>query len=42
VEHAIEIVEDTDRERVECPHFKKTAKSHSERRSKWGNRAKKN
>ncbi|HSD95149.1 MAG TPA: TetR/AcrR family transcriptional regulator [Syntrophales bacterium] len=41
VEHAIEIVEDTDRDRVECTHFKKSAKSHSERRSKWGNRAKK-
>jgi AcrR family transcriptional regulator len=41
VEHAIEIVEDTDRDRVECIHFKKSAKSHSERRSKWGNRAKK-
>jgi len=37
VEHAIEIVEDTDRAHVECPHFKKSAKSHSERRSKWGN-----
>ena len=42
VEHAIEIVEETDRDRVECHHFKKTAKSQSERRSKWGNRAKKN
>jgi AcrR family transcriptional regulator len=41
VEHAIEIIEDTDRDRVECTHFKKSAKSHSERRSKWGNRAKK-
>jgi AcrR family transcriptional regulator len=41
VEHAIEIIEDTDRDRVECTHFKKSAKSHSERRSKWGNRTKK-
>ena len=41
VEHAIEIVEETDRDRVECHHFKKTAKSQSERRSKWGNREKK-
>jgi hypothetical protein len=41
VEHAIEIVEETDRDHVECHHFKKTVKSQSERRSKWGNRAKK-
>jgi hypothetical protein len=41
VEHAIEIVEDTDRDRVECHHFKKTAKSQSERRSKWVNPEKK-
>jgi TetR/AcrR family transcriptional regulator, cholesterol catabolism regulator len=41
VEHAIEIVAEDDRGRLECTHFKKTAKSQSERRSKWGNRAKK-
>ena len=41
VEHAIEIVEETDRDRVECHHFKKTAKSQSERRLKWGNPEKK-
>ncbi len=42
VEHAIEIVEETDRESVDCRHFKKPAKSEGERRTKWGNRAKKN
>ena len=42
VEHAIEIVEDTDRDRVECTHFKKSAKSHSERRSKWETEQRKN
>jgi AcrR family transcriptional regulator len=41
VEHAIEIVEETDRESVDCRHFKKPAKSEGERRTKWGNRAKK-
>ncbi|NTV80995.1 MAG: TetR/AcrR family transcriptional regulator [Candidatus Aminicenantes bacterium] len=41
VEHAIEIVEEGDRDSVECHHFKKSAKSQSERRSKWGNRARK-
>ena len=42
VEHAIEIVvEDDDRDTLECEHVKKPAKSQSERRSKWGNRAKK-
>ena len=41
VEHAIEIVEDNDGDRVECPHFRKPAKSLSERRAKWVNRAKK-
>ena len=34
VEHAIEIVEDTDRDRAECPHFNKPAKSLSESRAK--------
>ena len=28
VEHAIEIVEDTDSDRVECPHFRRPAKRH--------------
>jgi hypothetical protein len=41
VEHAIEIVEEDDRGRLECEHFIKPAKSQRERRSKWGNRAKK-
>lgn len=41
VEHAIEIIEETDRENVDCRHFKKPAKSDGERRTKWGNRAKK-
>jgi len=40
VEHAIEIVEETDREGVECRHFRKPAKSQRERRTKWGNREK--
>ncbi len=42
VEHAIEIIEETDRGSMDCRHFRKPAKSQSERRSKWGNRAKKN
>jgi AcrR family transcriptional regulator len=33
VEHAIEIVEDTGGDHVECPHFSKPAKSHSKRGS---------
>lgn len=41
VEHAIEIVEETGRESAECRHFRKPAKSQRERRTKWGNRAKK-
>lgn len=41
VEHAIEIIEETDRESVDCRHFKKPARSEGERRTKWGNRAKK-
>jgi AcrR family transcriptional regulator len=40
VEHAIEIVEETDRENAECRHFRKPAKSPRERRTKWINRAK--
>ena len=34
VEHAIEIVEDNDGDRVECPHFRKSTKSLSESRAK--------
>lgn len=41
VEHAIEIVEETDRASSECRHFRKPAKSQRERRTKWGNRGKK-
>mgnify|MGYP001252693391 FL=1 len=39
MEHAIEIVEVDERGRLECEHFKEPAMSHSERRSKWVNRA---
>jgi AcrR family transcriptional regulator len=41
VEHAIEICEEDVKGHLECQHFKKPDKSQSERRSKWGNRAKK-
>lgn len=40
-EHLIEIVEEGDRDSVECNHFRKPVKSHRERRSKWGNLVKK-
>jgi len=40
-EHAMEIVEEVDAGRAGCNHFTKTSKSHTERRSKWGNQAKK-
>jgi hypothetical protein len=42
VEHAIEIVVEDEKGQLECERVKKPAKSQSERRSKWGNRAKKN
>jgi AcrR family transcriptional regulator len=41
VGHAIEFVVEDEKGHVECEHVKKPAKSQSERRSKWGNRAKK-